>query len=69
MKNAAKKRMLSADEIDAAISARSLGNLKVYDGLSHQGMFSLPKYIRTEFDQQTKLITDQEPLFIYQAKQ
>ena len=61
--------VLSADEIDAAISARSLGNLKFLDGLSHQGMFSLPKYIRTEFDQQTKLITDQEPLFIYQAKQ
>jgi len=60
---------LSASEIDAAISTRLPGSLKFYDGLSHQGMFSLPKYIRTEFDRQTKLITDKEPLFIYQARQ
>ncbi|MFC2048309.1 polyamine aminopropyltransferase, partial [Chloroflexota bacterium] len=33
---------LSATEIDSRISSRSLNNLKFYDGLTHQGMFSLP---------------------------
>ncbi len=56
---------LSATEIDSRISARSLNGLKFYDGLSHQGMFSLPKYLRTELSQPTKLITDNEPLYTY----
>ena len=59
----------SASDINAAISAKSLDYLKFYDGITHQGMFSLPRYIRTEISQQTRLITDKEPLFIYQASQ
>ena len=55
----------AASDIDAAISAKSLHNLRFYDGITHQGMFSLPRYIRTELEHQTRLITDNEPLFIY----
>jgi len=58
---------LSAGEIDSRISARSLDGLRFYDGLSHQGMFSLPKYLRTELPKQARLITDNEPLYIYQS--
>ncbi len=57
--------LLSPTEIDSRISDRSLNGLRFYDGLSHQGMFSLPKYLRTELSQQTTLITDNEPLYIY----
>ncbi|MFC1943714.1 polyamine aminopropyltransferase [Chloroflexota bacterium] len=59
--------LLSPAEIDGRISARSLNGLRFYDGLSHQGMFSLPKYLRTELSQQARLITDNQPLYIYQS--
>ncbi|MFC1989024.1 polyamine aminopropyltransferase [Chloroflexota bacterium] len=56
--------LLSPSEVDSRISARALTGLKSYDGLSHQGMFSLPKHLRDEFAGQTKLITDKEPFYI-----
>jgi spermidine synthase len=58
---------LSAAEVDSRISGRSLTHLKFYDGLTHQGIFSLPKYLREELARQTKLITDNEPLYIYRG--
>ena len=57
--------LLPPAEIDGRISARLLNGLEFYDGLSHQGMFSLPKYLRSELSRQTRLITDNEPLYIY----
>ncbi|MBI2329035.1 MAG: polyamine aminopropyltransferase [Chloroflexi bacterium] len=60
---------LSPAEIDDRIAARSLNRLKGYDGLSHQGMFSLPKHLRTELSRQTRLITDNQPLYTYAARQ
>jgi len=59
--------LLSATEIDNRISARSLTGLKLYDGLTHQGMFSLPKYLRGELSRQKRLITDNQPLYIYRG--
>ena len=59
--------LLSPTELDRRISARSLTGLRFYDGLSHQGMFSLPKYLRTALSQPTRLITDNQPLYIYQS--
>lgn len=56
---------LSPAEVDKRISARSLPGLRFYDGLTHQGMFSLPKYIREAIAKTTRLITDAEPLYIY----
>ncbi len=58
---------LSPGEVDSRISARAVKGLRFYDGLSHQGMFSLPRYIRTELSQQTRLITDGNPIYIYQG--
>jgi len=57
--------IMSTSEIDGRISARSLDNLKFYDGLSHQAMFSIPKHLRADLFKQTRLITDNEPLSIY----
>ncbi len=56
---------LSPAEVDSRISARSLGGLKFYDGLTHQGMFSLPKHLRDELSKPARLITDKNPLYIY----
>lgn len=59
--------LLLPSEIDRRISTRQLTDLKFYDGLTHQGMFSLPKYLRSELAQPTRLITDNQPLYIYQS--
>ncbi len=56
---------LSVSEVDRRISNRLLNGLKFYDGMTHQGMFSLPKYLRDELSSQTRLITDNQPLYIY----
>ena len=56
--------LLSVSEIDNRIAAKSLTSLKCYDGLTHQGMFCLPKHLRSELSEQTRLITDNEPLYI-----
>jgi len=56
---------LSTTEVDRRIAARSLTNLRFYDGLTHQGIFSLPRHLRDELSRSGKLITDNEPLYIY----
>ena len=58
---------LSPTEIDDRISARSLNSLRFYDGVTHQGMFSLPKHLRGELAKPGRLITDNEPLYMYQS--
>ena len=57
--------LFSPSEVDNRISARSLTGLKFYDGLTHQWMFSLPRYLRDAFTSQKRLITDKEPLYLY----
>ena len=59
--------LLSVAEIDNRILARSLTGLKFYDGLTHQGLFSLPKHLRGELSKPGRLITDNEPLYIYRG--
>jgi len=56
---------VSPSEVDSRISARSLTKLRFYDGLTHQGMFSLPKHLRDELSKPGRLITDKEPFYIY----
>jgi spermidine synthase len=56
---------LSIKEIDKRIAARSLKGLKFYDGMAHQGMFSLPVYLRRALARQRRLITDKNPLYLY----
>ena len=56
---------LFADEVDRRISDRSLAVLRFYDGVTHRGMFSLPKYIRDAMQSQERVITDKDPLYLY----
>jgi spermidine synthase len=57
--------LLSPAEVDSRIAARSLNGLRFYDGLTHQGTFSLPRYIRDALAGQHRLITDKDPLYLY----
>jgi len=55
---------LSPEELDARLSERLAGNLRFYDGVTHQGMFCLPRYLRQELDESKTVITDEQPLFL-----
>jgi len=51
--------------IDKELEGRGINNLKMYDGLSHKGMFQLPKYTREGLISETRIITKSNPIFTY----
>lgn len=56
-------RKFSPPEIDALIAQRIVGELKFYDGICHQGIFSVAKYIRQAIARTTTVIEDNAPLY------
>ncbi len=56
-------RQLSSEEIDRRILSRCRRSLRFYDGLTHQGLFCLPKHIREELGQEKRVITENQPIF------
>jgi spermidine synthase len=52
----------SPEEIDRRIAERVTGSLRFYDGITHRGMFSLPKYLREAIKGEGRIITDENPL-------
>jgi spermidine synthase len=58
---------LSPKEVDERITERSLTGLRFYDGLTHQGIFSLPLYVRDAMAKQTRIIMDKDPLYLYKT--
>jgi spermidine synthase len=58
---------LSPKEVDERITERSLTGLRFYDGLTHQGLFSLPLYVRDAMAKQTRIIMDKDPLYLYKS--
>jgi spermidine synthase len=50
-------------EIDARIAARLSSELAYYDGIAHQGLFGLPKYIRKALADEQRVITNANPIF------
>ena len=55
---------LDPAEVDARLSDRGIGGLRHYDGETHTGMFSLPKYLRAAMRAERRIITKAEPLFV-----
>ena len=53
---------ISGEEIDRRISERISRELKFYDGVTHQALFNLPKYIRKALKEQTLVNQDNKPL-------
>lgn len=56
---------LTPEEIDLKISTRISRQLKFYDGLTHQAMFTIPKHLRLKLSETRKVITDKEPISIH----
>lgn len=60
-----KPGLLEPDEVDRRIASRLNAGLRFYDGVTHRGLFSLPRYLRDAIGRETKVISEGEPLFIY----
>ncbi len=56
---------MSAEEIDSRLKARLSRPLGFYDGPAHQGMFRLPKCHRQKLAEETTVIADATPFYIY----
>ena len=54
----------SSLEVDDILSSRNVKDLKMYDGEAHCGLHSLPKYLRESLAIETRIITDNNPLFV-----
>ena len=54
---------LTPSDIDARLAARLPRPLRFYDGATHSGLFSLPKYLREALAQEERLITRDDPLY------
>ena len=55
---------LSDDDVDGLIASRLNGELRHYDGITHGGMFAIPKYLRRAMDEEQRVITKADPLFV-----
>lgn len=53
------------DETDAIVKARVPKQLKFYDGVSHLGLFGVPKPIRDALAMETRVITVDNPVFMF----
>ena len=55
---------LTAEQVDARIAARASRPLRYYDGVTHRGAFSAPKYLREAAASERRVITRGSPLFV-----
>ncbi|MDM7999932.1 MAG: polyamine aminopropyltransferase [Dehalococcoidia bacterium] len=55
---------MSAGEINKRLQARVTRGLRFYDGLTHHGMFRLPRYLRDALRAPGPVITDHSPIFL-----
>ena len=55
---------LTATHIDKQMSDRLNRALRYYDGTTHQGMFSVPKYLRDALVSEDRVISLDNPLFV-----
>ena len=55
---------LTPDNVDVLINERISTPLRYYDGITHRGMFSVPKYLREAVNKEDRIITKSDPLFI-----
>jgi len=55
---------LSISEINSKLLERKVVDLKYYDGITHQGMFSLSQQMRNVLLEDVEIITSQDPLIV-----
>jgi spermidine synthase len=55
---------LSSHQVDESIGGRVSGELKSYDGISHQALFTIPRHLRHKLAEKREPITDTNPISI-----
>ena len=55
---------LSIAEVDSALAARLSRPCRAYDGLTHQGLFLLPRLLRQALAAETHVLTESSPLIV-----
>lgn len=55
---------LSEADVDSAISSRITKPCRAYDGLTHQGLFLLPRLLREALASETHVLTEANPLIV-----
>ncbi len=55
---------LTSNEVDRRVTERITTELRHYDGITHHGMFSVPKYLRAALQAEDRIITNANPLFV-----
>lgn len=60
---AADPAALSAPEVDWRLHERGLKGLRYYDGVTHEGVFKIPKYMRDAYEADDGIIEDRSPQF------
>ena len=56
---------LTAEEIDRRLSARGCESLRFYDGVTHTGLFAIPKHVRAYLAEERRIITEDDPLVVF----
>ncbi len=56
---------LDPSEIDRRLAERGLAHLRFYDGVTHGGLFALPKHVRTALEEEQRIITEDDPLVVF----
>lgn len=57
-------RALTPATVDQRLGERATGDFHFYDGLAHQHMFSLPRFLREAIRSLGRIVTDAEPLIV-----
>ena len=50
---------------DAQIASRITGELRFYDGLTHLGLFGVPKWLRAAVESEERIMTIENPVFMH----
>ena len=56
---------LTAEEIDRRLSDRGCSSLRFYDGVTHTGLFAIPKHVRAYLANERRIITEDDPLVVF----
>ena len=56
---------LSAKEVEKRISKRVKGELRFYDGMTHEGLFRIPKHLRRSLANEKGVITLKRPQYFF----
>ncbi len=55
----------NVQEVDRRLADRGCASLRFYDGVTHNGLFALPKHVRTTLENEQRIITEDDPLVVF----